>query len=76
MWLQNYLYDNLPGKGLDKARWNRAAAHQVANELLDSKSEALLLGKDNRDVMSILGMLGLTVICTLIAAEHVPICSP
>ncbi|KAH9889279.1 cytochrome P450 [Cubamyces lactineus] len=54
MCVQNFLYDNLPGKGLDKARFNRAAAHKVANELLDNKTEALLMGKGNRDIMSIL----------------------
>ncbi|KAI0800178.1 cytochrome P450 [Fomes fomentarius] len=54
MALQQLLYDHLPGKGLDKARWNRDAAHKVANELLETKQEALLLGKGARDVMSIL----------------------
>lgn len=55
MRLQEFLYDNLPGKGLDKARLNRTAAHTIANELLETKTEALELGKSNRDVMSILG---------------------
>ncbi|KAI0629559.1 cytochrome P450 [Trametes polyzona] len=54
MRLQEFLYDHLPGKGLDKARFNRAAAHKVANQLLDMKTEALLMGKGNRDIMSIL----------------------
>ncbi|KAH9851138.1 cytochrome P450 [Lenzites betulinus] len=54
MGIQDFLYEHLPGKGLDKARFNRQAAHKVANELLESKTEALLMGKGNRDVMSIL----------------------
>ncbi|CDO76737.1 hypothetical protein BN946_scf184813.g7 [Trametes cinnabarina] len=54
MAIQNFLYDHLPGKGLDKARFNRIAAHKVANELLEMKTEALLEGKGNRDIMSIL----------------------
>nr|VWO96500.1 Cytochrome P450 monooxygenase CYP52X1 [Ganoderma boninense] len=54
MAIQQYLYDNLPGKGLDKARANRAAAHKVANQLLEEKNEALATGKAARDVMSIL----------------------
>jgi len=52
--LLEILYDYLPGKKLDKARQNRRAAHDVAEELLASKTEALLLGKGSRDVMSIL----------------------
>ena len=55
MSLQQLLYDHLPGKGLDKARFNRDAAQKVAKELLETKTEALLMGKGNRDVMSILG---------------------
>ncbi|KAI8971016.1 cytochrome P450 [Trametes punicea] len=54
MRIQEFLYDHLPGKGLDKARLNRTAAHKVANQLLEMKTEALLMGKGNRDVMSIL----------------------
>ncbi|PIL33716.1 cytochrome P450 [Ganoderma sinense ZZ0214-1] len=54
MAIQEYLYDNLPGKGLDKARANRVAAHKVANQLLEEKNEALATGKAARDVMSIL----------------------
>ncbi|KAI0351948.1 cytochrome P450 [Trametes cingulata] len=54
MRIQEFLYDHLPGKGLDKARFNRNAAHKVANQLLDMKTEALMMGKGNRDVMSIL----------------------
>ena len=56
MGLQEYLYDNLPGKGLDKARANRVAAHKVANQLLEEKNEELATGKAARDVMSILSM--------------------
>ena len=56
MSIQQYLYDTLPGKGLDKARWNRDAARNVANELLAMKNDDLLTGKGHRDVMSILGM--------------------
>ncbi|KAH9949310.1 cytochrome P450 [Amylocystis lapponica] len=52
--LLELLYDYLPGKGLDKARENHRAAFKVAEELLASKSQDLLLGKGNRDVMSIL----------------------
>ena len=55
MWIQEYLYDTLPGKGLDKARENQVAAHKVANQLLEEKSNALATGKAARDVMSILG---------------------
>ncbi|KAI1790345.1 cytochrome P450 [Ganoderma leucocontextum] len=54
MSIQEYLYDNLPGKGLDKARANRVAAHKVANQLLAEKNAALATGKAARDVMSIL----------------------
>ncbi|KAI0774916.1 cytochrome P450 [Trametes elegans] len=54
MRLQEFLYDHLPGKGLEKARFNRRVAHKVANQLLDMKTEELLVGKGNRDVMSIL----------------------
>ncbi|KAI0365076.1 cytochrome P450 [Pilatotrama ljubarskyi] len=54
MRIQEFLYDHLPGKGLDKARFNRTAAHKVANQLLEMKTEALMMGKGNRDVMSIL----------------------
>ncbi|KAH9935148.1 cytochrome P450 [Epithele typhae] len=54
MWIQDYIYDNIPSKGLEKARINRQAAHKVANELLEMKTEALLSGKEHRDVMSIL----------------------
>ncbi|KAI0752821.1 cytochrome P450 [Daedaleopsis nitida] len=54
MEVQQFFYDHLPGKGLDKARFNRDAAHKVANELLEMKTEALLMGTDKRDVMSIL----------------------
>ena len=35
---------------------NRAAAHKVANQLLEEKNEALATGKAARDVMSILSM--------------------
>jgi len=52
--LAEMLYDKLPGKGLDKARTNRAVAHKVAEDLLKKKSAALLLGKGDRDIMSIL----------------------
>ena len=55
MRLQEFLYDHLPGKGLEKARFNRRVAHKVANQLLDMKTEELLVGKGNRDIMSILG---------------------
>ncbi|KAH9922548.1 cytochrome P450 [Amylocystis lapponica] len=48
------LYDYLPGKGLDKARDNHRVAFKVAEELLASKSQDLLLGRGNRDIMSIL----------------------
>ncbi|KZT01474.1 cytochrome P450 [Laetiporus sulphureus 93-53] len=54
MRLSEILYDHLPGKGLDKARENKQAAHNVAHQLLEMKSDALLLGKGNRDIMSIL----------------------
>ncbi|KAL6305107.1 cytochrome P450 [Sparassis latifolia] len=52
--VQEAIYNYLPGRGLDKARHNRAIAHKVANELLEMKTEALNLGKGSRDVMSIL----------------------
>ena len=55
MGLSEWCYANLPGKGLDKARQNRRAAHKVARQLLDMKSEALLSSKGSRDVMSIIG---------------------
>ena len=55
MGLQQFLYDHLPGKGLEKARWNRDVARKVANELLENKTDALITGKAARDVMSILG---------------------
>lgn len=61
MSIQQYLYDTLPGKGLDKARENRMAAHKVAIQLLEEKNEALATGKAAKDVMSILGMF----MCTL-----------
>ncbi|KAI0701013.1 cytochrome P450 [Cerioporus squamosus] len=54
MGIQQFFYDHLPGKGLDKARWNRDVARNVANELLEMKNDDLLSGKGNRDVMSIL----------------------
>ncbi|EJF60674.1 cytochrome P450 [Dichomitus squalens] len=54
MWIQEYVYDHLPGKGLDKARENRVAAHKVAHQLLEEKRSALAIGKAARDVMSIL----------------------
>ncbi|RDX48634.1 cytochrome P450 [Lentinus brumalis] len=54
MGIQQFFYDHLPGKGLDKARWNRVTARNVANELLEAKNDDLLTGKGNRDVMSIL----------------------
>ncbi|TFY58630.1 hypothetical protein EVJ58_g6300 [Rhodofomes roseus] len=54
MGISEWLYANLPGKGLDKARQNRRAAHRIARELLDLKSEALLHSKGSRDVMSII----------------------
>ncbi|KAH9922092.1 cytochrome P450 [Fomitopsis serialis] len=54
MRVAEWLYANLPGKGLDKARQNKRAAHTVARQLLDSKSEALLQSKGSRDVMSII----------------------
>ncbi|CCM04675.1 uncharacterized protein FIBRA_06861 [Fibroporia radiculosa] len=54
MCLTEYLYDILPGKSLDKARQNKRVAHKVANELLETKSAALLQGKGSRDIMSIL----------------------
>lgn len=54
MRLAEFLYDHLPGKGLQKARFNRDVAHSVAEGLLQSKSQALMLGKGSRDVMSML----------------------
>lgn len=56
MRLAEFMYDHLPGKGLQKARFNRDVAHSVAEGLLQSKSQALMLGKGSRDVMSMLGM--------------------
>lgn len=53
--LAEFMYDHLPGQGLEKARFNRDVAHSVAEGLLKSKSHDLMLGKGNRDVMSILG---------------------
>lgn len=59
MRVMEYLHDHvLPGAGLEKARVNKKAAHKVAHELLESKTEALLMGKGSRDVMSILGASG------------------
>lgn len=55
MGLSEWCYANFPGRGLDKARQNKRAAHKVARELLDLKSEALLSSKGSRDVMSIIG---------------------
>lgn len=56
MRVMEFLHDHiLPGKGLEKARVNKKAAHKVAHQLLESKTEALLMGKGSRDVMSILG---------------------
>lgn len=52
--IQEWMYNRMPGKAMEKARFNRTAAHKVANELLAMKAEALSLGKENRDVMSIL----------------------
>ncbi|OSX65860.1 hypothetical protein POSPLADRAFT_1131390 [Postia placenta MAD-698-R-SB12] len=52
--LAEFMYDHLPGQGLEKARFNRDVAHSVAEGLLKSKSHDLMLGKGNRDVMSIL----------------------
>lgn len=56
MGLSEWCYAHLPGKGLDKARQNKRAAHKVARQLLDMKSEAVLSSKGSRDVMSIIGM--------------------
>lgn len=56
MGISEWCYANFPGKGLDKARQNRRAAHKVARRLLDLKSDALLSSKGSRDVMSIIGM--------------------
>ncbi|EMD32995.1 hypothetical protein CERSUDRAFT_99004 [Gelatoporia subvermispora B] len=52
--VQEFFYDILPGKGLDKARFNRTAAHKVAYELLEAKTQALSVEKSGRDIMSIL----------------------
>ncbi|OCH89441.1 cytochrome P450 [Obba rivulosa] len=54
MWIQEILYDILPGKGLEKARVNKAVAHKVAERLLEDKARALSVEKTGRDVMSLL----------------------
>ncbi|OCH89429.1 hypothetical protein OBBRIDRAFT_666891 [Obba rivulosa] len=52
--IQEFLYDHLPGKGLDKARANKRAAHKVACELVENKIRDLSVEKTGRDVLSIL----------------------
>lgn len=70
--VMEFLHDHvLPGKGLDKARVNKKAAHKVAHQLLESKTEALLMGKGSRDVMSILGKYIVQSIDSSIASSSV-----
>lgn len=45
----------MPSHKLDHARTTARLATGVAKNLIDSKSEALLQGKGNRDIMSLLG---------------------
>lgn len=45
----------LPGKAMQKVRENRTIVHKLANDLIKDKSQALIYGKGNKDVMSLLG---------------------
>lgn len=47
--------DYMPSHKLEHARTTARLATGVAKNLVDSKSEALLQGKGNRDIMSLLG---------------------
>lgn len=58
-------YDYFPGRGLRAARANRDIAHKVAEQLLESKSKDVLMGKENRDILSILGKCEPIVIAAL-----------
>jgi len=50
----SFIYGNLPGDGIAKARKNKEVAHKIAHQLLETKLKDVLSGKGNRDVMSIL----------------------
>ncbi|EMD32992.1 hypothetical protein CERSUDRAFT_161087 [Gelatoporia subvermispora B] len=54
MRVQEFLYDNLPGNGLDKARTTKEVGRRVAQELIKMKMDAVAMDKTSRDVMSIL----------------------
>jgi hypothetical protein len=49
------LSSNLPGQAMRQVRENRTIVHKVAKSLIKDKSTALLEGKGQRDVMSLLG---------------------
>lgn len=52
--LLEMIYDHVPGLGLDPIIKNRKLAHKFATEMIANKSEAIDLGNDRHDVMSIL----------------------
>jgi hypothetical protein len=53
-WLLTRLNKILPGESLRKARENKAIVHKLAHSLIQEKSDALMEGKGNRDVLSLL----------------------
>jgi hypothetical protein len=61
--LLSYIRTSAPSHRLQYFRNAKKVATRVAKDLIDSKTEALSLGKDTRDVMSLLGE------CTLLCAN-------
>lgn len=58
-----FFANHAPVQKLEHARHTARVATDVARELVSSKSEALLQGEGNRDIMSLLGSF--TGVCSL-----------
>ncbi|CAK5281924.1 unnamed protein product [Mycena citricolor] len=52
--MREFLVDHIPARGLKHIRYAARVTKRVARELVASKSAALLQGKGNRDIMSLL----------------------
>ncbi|KAF9529748.1 cytochrome P450 [Crepidotus variabilis] len=53
-WILQFITNNVPNRRLEQLRKTSAVASKVAQRLIDEKAEALISGKGNRDVMSLL----------------------
>jgi hypothetical protein len=50
-----YIFETGSDPGLQKARENRGHAHRVAKELIQQKREEMVVGRSEKDILSLLG---------------------